>query len=188
MPQMRILSPAALQARGGPPGARRSPTRARVCVLGALLALLAAPALAVAAGDPAPDFSLPSARGGSVQLRSLLAQGPVVLWFPAPGQMSEANVFPLVGAVGQAGASLLVIPVVGPDAAGLALLSERFPALALLHDSDGSVTFAYTGEFIPGISPRHNLHVVTSAGQVSYVRFWPGVPTATLVQQIRAAR
>jgi len=32
-------------------------------------------------GQPAPDFTLPNASGGSVSLRELLARGPVVLSF-----------------------------------------------------------------------------------------------------------
>lgn len=38
-------------------------------------------AQAVGVGDPAPDFRLPSTKGGEAQLTDLLVRGPVVLNF-----------------------------------------------------------------------------------------------------------
>jgi peroxiredoxin len=37
-------------------------------------------------GDPAPDFSLPRAQGGTVSLEQSIKDGPVLLWF-APGMV-----------------------------------------------------------------------------------------------------
>ena len=46
---------------------------------------------ALKAGDGAPDFRLPDARGGSVRLRDLLASGPVVLSFYRGGWCPYCN-------------------------------------------------------------------------------------------------
>jgi peroxiredoxin len=46
---------------------------------------------AIKAGDPAPDFRLPDARGGDVQLRDLLAKGPVVVSFYRGGWCAYCN-------------------------------------------------------------------------------------------------
>lgn len=46
---------------------------------------------AIKAGDRAPDFRLPDARGGHVQLRDLLARGPVVVSFYRGGWCPYCN-------------------------------------------------------------------------------------------------
>jgi peroxiredoxin len=46
---------------------------------------------ALRAGDHAPDFSLPDARGGSVRLKDLLLTGPVVLSFYRGGWCPYCN-------------------------------------------------------------------------------------------------
>jgi hypothetical protein len=46
---------------------------------------------AVKAGDRAPDFRLPDARGGHVRLRDLLAKGPVVVSFYRGGWRPYCN-------------------------------------------------------------------------------------------------
>jgi len=51
----------------------------------------------LAVGDPAPDFSLPSQKGGVVNLRDLLSKSEVVLYFypkdNTPGCTAEAKAF-----------------------------------------------------------------------------------------------
>jgi AhpC/TSA family len=46
---------------------------------------------ALKAGDQAPDFRLPDARGGYVRLKDLLAAGPVVLSFYRGGWCPYCN-------------------------------------------------------------------------------------------------
>lgn len=162
-------------------------TRVLATLVLALAMLAGGAAWAARAGDPAPDIQLPRPGGGMVSLGSLLGAGPVMVWFP-DASVSDDSHSGLARAAAQEGVTLLVIPVVGQDAASANSLASRFPQSIVLHDADGSVTLGYTGEFIPGVSPRLNLFIVGSRGTVTFARFWPGVPEASLANELRAAR
>lgn len=150
------------------------------------LVLLTAAAWSARAGDPAPEIALPRVQGAPVSLPGLLASGPVLVWFPDVG--SAASGSSLAQAAAENGATLVVIPVVGQDLSQVEALAARFPDWIVLHDADGAVTVRYAGEFIPGVSPRQNLFVVNTRGAVTWTRFWPGVPEASLAHELRAAR
>jgi len=158
--------------------------------LALLLTLLLASGAAWAArpGDPAPEINLPRISGGQVSLAAIRAGGPVMVWFPEASSVSSQTGAGLVEAAARNGATLLVIPVVGADPGPAQALADRFPNWLVLHDADGSVTLNYAGEFIPGISPRQNLFIVSTRGLVPWSRFWPGVPEQTLDNELRAAR
>lgn len=75
---------------------------------------------AVKAGDQAPDFRLPDARGGHVQLRNLLARGPVVVSFYRGGWCPYCNLElraleNTLPAIRQLGAELVAISPQTPD-------------------------------------------------------------------------
>ncbi len=158
--------------------------------LALLLALFLASAAAWAArpGDPAPEINLPRIYGERVSLAVIRSGGPVLVWFPEASSVSGQTGASLATAAARNGATLLVIPVVGADPGPAQALSDRFPDWLVLHDADGSVTLDYAGEFIPGISPRQNLFIVSTRGLVTWSRFWPGVPEQTLDNELRAAR
>jgi peroxiredoxin len=75
---------------------------------------------AIKAGDRAPDFRLPDARGGHVQLRGLLARGPVVVSFYRGGWCPYCNLElhaleKALPAIRQLGAELVAISPQTPD-------------------------------------------------------------------------
>jgi peroxiredoxin len=75
---------------------------------------------AIKAGDRPPDFRLPAARGGHVQLRDLLARGPVVVSFYRGGWCPYCNVElraleKVLPAIRQLGAELVAISPQTPD-------------------------------------------------------------------------
>jgi thiol-disulfide isomerase/thioredoxin len=75
---------------------------------------------AIKAGDRAPDFWLPDARGGYVQLRHLLAKGPVVVSFYRGGWCPHCNLelhaLPnALAEIEQLGAQLVAISPQTPD-------------------------------------------------------------------------
>lgn len=153
----------------------------------ALVLMAGAVAWAARPGEAAPDIQLPRVGGGFVSLGSLLGSGPVVVWFP-DGSVNAATHDSLSRTAAANGATLLVIPVVGADPAAADGVAQRLPAAIVLHDANGSVTLGYSGEFIPGVSPRQNLFVVGTRGTVTFARFWPGVPEASLANELRTAR
>lgn len=158
---------------------------ATVAVVMALLAGVAA--WAARPGESAPDIQLPRVGGGSVSLGSLLSSGPVVVWFP-DATVSAGSHDSLSRTAAANGATLLVIPVVGADPAAAEGVAARLPQAIVLHDANGTVTVGYSGEFIPGVSPRQNLFVVGTRGTVTFARFWPGIPEASLANELRTAR
>ncbi len=139
-------------------------------------------------GDPAPEINLPRIHGGQGSLSASRALGPVLVWFPAAGSVSDRTGSSLALAATQNAATLLVIPVVGADQGPAEALAIQFPDWIILHDSDGAVTLNYAGEFVPGVSPRRNLFIVSTRGTITWNGFWPGVPDATLVSELRSAR
>lgn len=158
-----------------------------MAVVVALAMLWGGVAWAAKPGDAAPELRLPRVGGGTVDLEPLLASGPVVVWFPDSSASPESHAA-LLRTVSQQGATLLVVPVVGADAVAAASVAVRFPEEIVLHDAQGSVTLAYTGEFIPGVSPRLNLFVVGTRGTLALVRYWPGVSEGSLSNELKAAR
>ena len=99
------------------------------------------------AGDRAPDFDLPDQTGESVRLSTLLADGPVVLfWYPAamtPGCTKESCHFrDLVSEFAGAGARRVGISMdaVSRQSEFAAKHSFDYP---LLSDADGAVSERY---------------------------------------------
>lgn len=131
-------------------------------------------------GQGAPDFNLPRVDGqGSVGLGSLQGK-PLVIWFPDVVGGTAGALTTLKQVADENGAGLVVIPVVGPNAAGATPLAGQFPGVGILHDADGGVTLRYTGEFIVGVAPRQNLFLVDGQSRVREIRFYPGVPPRIL--------
>jgi peroxiredoxin len=98
---------------------------------------------ALKAGDCAPDFSLPDARGGYVRLNGLLAAGPVVLSFYRGGWCPYCNLE--LRALQQAlpeitrlGATLVAVSPQTPDES-LSTAEKNALAFPVLSDA-GSVT------------------------------------------------
>jgi len=155
-----------------------------------LLGLLLLTTLALAGPQPgqgAPDFSLPRVDGqGTVGLAGL--GRPLVVWFPDVVGGTPGALTTLKQVADENGASLVVIPVIGPNAQGAAPLAGQFPGVGILHDADGSVTLRYTGEYIVGVAPRQNLFLVDAQSRVREIRFYPGVPTRVLSGLLTAIR
>jgi peroxiredoxin len=98
---------------------------------------------AIKAGDRAPDFRLPDARGGHVQLRDLLAKGPVVVSFYRGGWCPYCNLElralqNALSAIRQLGAELVAISPEMPDES-LSTVEKNELAFPVLSDI-GSAT------------------------------------------------
>jgi peroxiredoxin len=102
---------------------------------------------AIKAGDRAPDFRLPDARGGHVRLRDLLARGPVVVSFYRGGWCPYCNLElrALQGAlpaIEQQGAQLVAISPQTPDES-LTTAEKNELAFAVLSDVGSAAAKAY---------------------------------------------
>ena len=98
---------------------------------------------ALKAGDRAPDFSLPDARGGYVRLNGLLAAGPVVLSFYRGGWCPYCNLELLalqqaVPEITRLGATLVAVSPQTPDES-LSTAEKNALAFPVLSDA-GSAT------------------------------------------------
>jgi peroxiredoxin len=121
--------------------------------LDAYLAQLADSGVAVglAVGDAAPDFTLPSATGALINLRELLARGPVVLTFYRGEWCPYCNLqlrrlqadLPLFR---EAGATLVAISPQAPDNS-LTMCEKHSLEFPVLSDADQRVIAAYKVQF-----------------------------------------
>ena len=102
---------------------------------------------AIKAGDRAPDFRLPDARGGHVRLRDLLAKGPVVVCFYRGGWCPYCNLelHALQNAlpeIQQLGAQLVAISPQTPDES-LSTAEKNELTFAVLSDAGSATAKAY---------------------------------------------
>jgi peroxiredoxin len=102
---------------------------------------------AIKAGNRAPDFRLPDARGGHVQLRDLLAKGPVVLSFYRGGWCPYCNLElhalqQALPEIEQLGAQLVAISPQTPDES-LSTAEKNELAFAVLSDAGSATAKAY---------------------------------------------
>jgi thioredoxin-dependent peroxiredoxin len=127
----------------------------------------------IAAGDEAPDFALPDARGETVRLSDFRGRKPVVLYFypkdDTPGCTKEACAFrDAYEDFGAAGAE--VIGVSADDAAAHQRFAEkhRLP-FRLLSDRDGAVRKRYGVPATLGLLPGRVTFVIDREGRVRHV-------------------
>jgi peroxiredoxin Q/BCP len=115
-------------------------------------------AVALKAGDKAPDFTLPEADGQPVTLSKLLEKGPVILaFYPkafTPGCTKELTAYrDRHGEVAIKGAQVLAIST--DDVETLkkfkASLKASYPFLS---DKDGAVSAQYSGKNMVGMAHR----------------------------------
>lgn len=102
---------------------------------------------AVKAGDLAPDFRLPDARGGQFRLRDLLAKGPVVVSFYRGGWCPYCNLElralqSALPAIKQLGAHLVAVSLQTPDES-LSTAEKNELAFAVLSDVGSATAKAY---------------------------------------------
>ena len=101
----------------------------------------------IKAGDLAPDFRLPDARGGHVQLRDLLFKGPVVVSFYRGGWCPYCNLElralqNALPAIRQLGADLVAISRQTPDES-LSTAEKNELAFPVLSDSGSAIAKRY---------------------------------------------
>lgn len=102
---------------------------------------------ALKAGDRAPDFRLPDVRGGSVQLKDLLAKGPVVVSFYRGGWCPYCNLAlralqVALPEITKLGAELVAISPQTPDES-LSTAEKNNLAFAVLSDIGSLTAKAY---------------------------------------------
>ena len=113
---------------------------------------------AKAVGDTAPDFELPDARGGSVTLAGLRADGPVVLvfyrgaWCPYCNLQLRAFQAALAD-IDSAGATLVAISPQTPDSS-LTLAEQADLAFPVLSDVGNAVARSYGLVYALGADDR----------------------------------
>ena len=98
-------------------------------------------------GQPAPDFTLPSAAGEAVTLAHLLAQGPVVLLFYRGNWCPYCNVQlrayqQILPELAQHGATLVAVSPQTPDFTALTV-SEKALSFPVLSDTGNTVARQY---------------------------------------------
>lgn len=102
---------------------------------------------ALKAGDRVPDFALPDARGGMVQLSTALASGPVVLSFYRGGWCPYCNLElralqKILPAIMDVGATLMAISPQTPDGS-LSAAEKNGLAFPVLSDSGSRVAKSF---------------------------------------------
>jgi peroxiredoxin len=102
---------------------------------------------ALKAGDRAPEFALPDARGGTVRLSALLTQGPVVLSFYRGGWCPYCNLElralqRALPDIERFGASLIAVSPQTPDQS-LSTSEKNRLAFAVLSDTGARTAKAY---------------------------------------------
>ena len=127
----------------------------------------------VRVGDPAPDFTLRDQAGKPVQLRNLLGQGTVVLYFypkdETPGCTLEARAFrDSYDRFTAAGAEVVGISSDSMASHRRFATRQRLPFL-LLSDRDGTVRQLYGVEKTLGILPGRVTYVIDQAGVVRHI-------------------
>jgi peroxiredoxin Q/BCP len=128
--------------------------------------------MTLAVGDRAPDFTLPASGGESVSLSSLLAKGPVVLFFypkdDTPGCTVEACSFrDSHDEFAEAGATVIGISSDSIES------HERFASkfklpMTLLSDTGGKVRSLYGIRSALGFIPGRATFVIDGVGVVRY--------------------
>jgi peroxiredoxin len=93
---------------------------------------------AIKAGDRAPDFRLPDARGGHVRLRDLLARGPVVVSFYRGGWCPYCNL--------ELHALQNALPEIQQLGAQLVAISPQTPDESLSTSEKNDLQFAVLGD------------------------------------------
>ena len=88
---------------------------------------------AITEGDIAPDCSLPDAKGGSVTLSALLAQGPTVITFYRGGWCPYCNI--------QLRAYQAILPQIAAAGASLVAISPQAPDRTLSTAETNALTF-----------------------------------------------
>jgi peroxiredoxin len=102
---------------------------------------------ALQAGDYAPEFTLPSVAGRTVQLADLLLDGPLVISFYRGGwcpycRLSLRALDAALPAIRRAGAQVVALSPEGP-AAARATAADNGLSLDLLSDADARTAFLY---------------------------------------------
>jgi peroxiredoxin Q/BCP len=129
--------------------------------------------MTLSTGDRAPDFSLPSAKGESVALSSLLGRKPVVLFFypkdDTPGCTMEACAFrDRYEAFAEAGAEVIGISADSAQSHQSFATKHRLP-MTLLSDADGKVRALYGVRKTFGLIDGRATFVIDTKGVVRHV-------------------
>ena len=124
-------------------------------------------------GDTAPDFSLPSQKGGSVNLRDVLGTGEVVLYFypkdNTPGCTAEAKAFrDSYEVFKEIGAEVVGISSDSVDS-HLDFASRCDLPFTLLSDPGGKVRKLYGVPSTLGVLPGRVTYIIDRHGVVRHI-------------------
>jgi peroxiredoxin Q/BCP len=135
----------------------------RSLLLCAGLAMAAAPAAALQAGDPAPDFSLPGSDGKTYRLENYRDRQAVVLaWFPkahTSGCTIECKSLAENGSLIRKFDVAYFMASVDPLEKNQEFAADTGADFPLLSDEDKSVAKAYSVLGMLGLAKRHTIYI-----------------------------
>jgi peroxiredoxin Q/BCP len=150
---------------------------------------------AIAAGDPAPEFELPSASGDTVRLADFRGKSEVVLYFypkdDTPGCTTEACSFrDRYESFRDAGAEVIGVSSDSSDSHRGFVRKHRLP-FVLLSDADGSVRKRYGVPKTLGLIPGRTTYLIDREGIVRHVfssQFQPLKHVAETLEVLKSLR
>jgi peroxiredoxin Q/BCP len=148
----------------------------------------------LAVGDAAPDFSLPTAGGGTVSLSDFRGREVVLFFYPmdnSPVCTSEACSFrDSHEAFRDAGAEVIGISSDSPESHGRFADRLRLP-YRLLSDSDGSVRERYGVPRTLGVLPGRVTYLIDREGVIRHIfssQFQPARHVSEALRVLRTLR
>ncbi len=143
------------------------------------------------AGDLAPDFSLVDFQGKKFTFVKEKNDKVRVFWFTnlcvgCRSVILEMEKIKKLFEKKQV--EIVAISQLGEDRATVErIVKEKNLTFRFLYDPQGEATSKYSGAYTPGTCPLKSLYIVRKNGFIQFASHFPGVPPATVVNEIEKA-